>query len=806
MGGLLQYLPFMALGAAVLFCGAGLFAWRQARTFKTALHSQTLSASRLQARLESMESFLSSEPGTLFLWDSQGAVRVFADTAEKSGADDAGQFEAFCQNLTPASQQELAGALHTLREQGTPFAFPLFSQNARTLASRGKIIGAGIVLSISDVSEAFQEICILRDALKETIEERDFLRLAIDAIPYPCWRRGLDGRLNWVNQAYSRAVEAPSSRAATERGEELFDRRDLADAGKPGSIYRLRTVIAGQRRILDLFEVAIKQGTIGIAVDVTEIDDARNDVRRQLAAQRSSLNLLRTPVAIFSAAQQLEFFNQSFAELWNLPADWLVSEPDHGEVLEAMRQSRRLPEQADFPAWKKKQLANYTDLLDSQEEIWHLPNQLTLRVVTQARPQGGLFILYEDLTEMLTLKRSLNALSKVQMETLNSLQEGVAVFGVDGRISLINPSLLRIWNLTEADMENRPHIEDLLPLYQALVPGLENWEEIRTQITAMDDSNREMRQLRIHRADNSVLDCLVVPLPDGGVMLSFADVTGAAMMERLLRDRNEALETADRLKSEFITHISYQFRTPLNSIIGFAEILEHEYFGALNARQHEYSQGLLEASNHLLSLVNDVIDLATIEAGYMSLSRTTLDIRGLLLSVHELSRQRARESDMTLTLDCPENIGFIKADARRIKQVMFNLLSNAIRFSSPGDEIIIGANIGATKDGEDILQLWVRDKGVGIEHAYQQNMFNSFESRATNGKEQGAGIGLSLVRSLIDLHGGWVDVESAVNQGTKVICNLPFLVESQPEGQAPSPAPSQVLSQQWEIQANRARP
>ena len=802
IGGLLHYLPFMALAAAVLFCGVGLYAWRQAHARQAAQHNHMLAAGRLQARLESLEAFLASEPGTLFLWDSQGTLLVFANPGEKSGATDAGQFETFCQSLTHASQQELTAALHALREQGSHFAFPLFCQDGRTLASRGKIIGAGIALSISDVSEAFQEICILRDALSETIEERDFLRLAIDGIPYLCWRRGLDGRLIWVNQAYCRAVDAPSPHAAVERGEELFDRRELAAAGKPGSIHRLRAVIAGQRRILDLFEVPSDQGTIGIAVDVTEIDDARGDVRRQLAAQRSSLNLLRTPVAIFSASRHLEFFNQSFADLWKLPTDWLVSEPDHGEVLEAMRQSRRLPEQADFPAWKKKQLANYTDLLDSQEEIWQLPNQLTLRVVTQARPQGGLFILYEDLTEMLTLKRSLNALSKVQMETLNSLHEGVAVFGVDGRISLFNPSLLRIWNVNEADLENRPHIEDLLSLYQLLVPGLESWEEIRMLITAMDDSNRKMRQLRIHRADNSVLDCRVVPLPDGGVMLSFADVTGAAMMERLLRDRNEALETADRLKSEFITHISYQFRTPLNSIIGFAEILEQEYFGDLSARQHEYTQGLLEASHHLLTLVNDVIDLATIEAGYMSLSRTAIDIRGLLLSVHELSRQRARESDMTLTLDYPENIGFINADARRIKQVMFNLLSNAIRFSSPGDDIVIGANTGTAADGRDILQLWVRDKGVGIDHAYQQNMFKTFESRAASGKEQGAGIGLSLVRSLIGLHGGWVEVESAVNQGTKVICNLPFSVEAQSE----PPPPGPELSQQWAIQASRARP
>ncbi len=795
--GQLQIYLFVALLAAAMAGGVGLYAWRRMRTVQAIWQSQLLRASRLQGRLESLEAFLASDSGMLFVWDGGGSLRVFTDGAVHSATQAETLFATFLDTLTTVSQAEVSAAVKALHENGAAFAFPLFCTDQRTLACRGKPTGTSTILSVSDVSEAFQEICVLRDALTETLEERDFLRGAIDGIPYPSWRRDTNGRLEWVNKAYCRAVDAPSVESVVSRGDELFDRRELVAAGPPEQLHRLRTVIAGQRRILDLFEVINTKGAVGIAVDVTEIDDAQNEVRKQLAAQRSSLNLLNTPVAIFSADRNLEFFNQSFADLWNLPADWLSNTPDHSEVLEAMRASRRLPEQADFPAWKKKQLGYYSGLIDSQEEIWQLPNEKTLRVVTQARPQGGLFILYEDLTELLSLERSLNALSKVQLETLNSLQEGVAVFGIDGRLSLFNPSLLRIWKLTEADLESRPHIEELAHLYQALVPSLEGWDEMKAQISGMHAS-REMSLLRLHRMGNSVLDCVVMPLPDGGTMLSFADVTDSVQMERALRERNEALETTDRLKSEFITHISYQFRTPLNSVIGFAEILEHEFFGSLNERQHEYSQGLLEASHHLLTLVNDVIDLATIEAGHMALSRSQIDIRGLLLSVRELSRQRARESDMILSLDCPDDIGVFYADARRVKQVMFNLMSNAIRFSSAGDEITIGANFTAIADGREILQLWVRDKGAGIERAFQEDMFNAFESRPAKGKDQGAGIGLSLVRSLIGLHDGWVDVESELNRGTKVTCNLP---PYEPEaGEAPS------INPPLEIRAIRARP
>lgn len=765
-------MSFLALGVAVMISGTALYFWRQGQAATRHWRQQMLAATRLQSRLESMESLLESDTVTLFLWDADGVVRVYAGGEDVAGAKGEEMFAGFCENLTAASREQLLAALHALRETGAAFAFTIFCTDKRTLACRGKPAAAGTALSISDVSEAYSEIVSLRDALKETLEERDFLRHAINSIPYPAWRRDANYRLSWVNEAYCRAVDAASAQDAVHRGEELIDRKAMAESRQPNGSHRVCAVIAGQRRILDVFEDTAGNGTVGLAVDVTEIQEAQDELAGQRASQRAILNHLRSPVAIFSPDRNLEFFNQGFADLWNLPADWLAGSPHHGEVIEAMRESRRIPEQADFPAWKKKQLASYNELIDSQEEIWQLPNERTLRVVTQARPQGGLFVLYEDLTEMLTLERSLNALSKVQLETLNNLREGVAVFGVDGRMRLHNPWFLHILKINEAALPDHPHIDDLQHFYQALVPRLQGWDIIRSRITGAE-TGREMHTLRVQSKDDTVIECTIAPLPDGGILLTMADVTGSAQIERALRDRNDALETTDRLKSEFITHISYQFRTPLNSIIGFAEILEHEFFGAMNERQHEYSQGLLEASNQLLALVNDVIDLASIESGQMILTQEEVDIHGLLASVRELSRQRARECDLTLALVCPPDMGKIYADPRRIKQVMFNLISNAIKFSAAGEEIVIGAN-WRLQDEMHICQLWVRDNGAGIERNYQESMFKPFESRSHNGGEQGAGIGLSLVRSLIKLHDGWVDVESEPGHGARVICNLPL--------------------------------
>jgi len=256
---------------------------------------------------------------------------------------------------------------------------------------------------------------------------------------------------------------------------------------------------------------------------------------------------------------------------------------------------------------------------------------------------------------------------------------------------------------------------------------------------------------------------------DGGKADFFhLDVTDTARVERALRERNEALETAGRLKSEFIANVSYELRTPLNAIIGFAEILANQYFGALTPRQLDYSRGILDSSHRLLSLINDILDLATIEAGYMTLETHPVEIGGMLEAVMTFTRERARNQDLSLSLHCPEDVGTIEADERRLKQALFNLISNAIKFTPPGGAIRLEAE---RKNGELILS--VSDTGVGIPVADQERVFEKFERGHPQLYQSGAGLGLSLVKSLIELHGGRVTIESSPNKGTTVRCHLP---------------------------------
>src|SRR5207302_5453986 len=185
------------------------------------------------------------------------------------------------------------------------------------------------------------------------------------------------------------------------------------------------------------------------------------------------------------------------------------------------------------------------------------------------------------------------------------------------------------------------------------------------------------------------------------------------------RERNEALETAGRLKSEFIANVSYELRTPLNAIIGFAEILANQYFGTLSPRQLDYSRGILDSSHRLLSLINDILDLATIEAGYMALETGRVEVSAMLDAVMTLTRERARSQDLALTVTCAPGIGEIDADERRLKQALFNLVSNAIKFTPSGGSVRLDARLDpAIADGDVVFA--VSDTGVGIAAADQE--------------------------------------------------------------------------------------
>lgn len=604
------------------------------------------------------------------------------------------------------------------------------------------------------------------------------LAALLDAAPAPAWLRGADGALAYVNPAFVAAVGAASAEEARALGLDLLDGKTRAAAasaeGAAGQFHqRVRAVTKGQRRQMEVVEVAGPYGTAGIAIDVTAEEAARAEIRDAVAAHRRTLDQLTTAVAIFGADERLVFHNAAYERLFDLSPAFLDQRPAEGAILDDLRTRRKVPEQADFRAWRA-QLREAYRAIEPVNDWWHLPGGQMLRVVITPNAEGGVTYLFDDLSEHLALEGRYNSLIRIQGETLDGLAEAVAVFGSDGRLNLYNHAFLALWSLDARALGEKPHVDAVAAMCRPLHGETSAFARIRHAVTAIGP--REAVALRLERPDGRVLDGATQPLPDGGTMVTFRDVTDSVKMQRVLEERAEALEAADRLKNAFVGHVSYHLRTPLNTLMGYADMLREGLAGPLSERQRDYLEHMRLSSDLLRALIDDILDLATIDAGAMELDLTEIDVREAVCGVAEAVRDPVAEAGLKLAVSVDPDAGQFVADPRRVRQILFNLLSNAIAVSPAGGTVSLGA---ARREGA--LVFTVRDEGPGVPAEVADTLFDRFESRSAGPRHRGVGLGLAIVRSFMTLHGGSVTVAPAVRAadgtpagGTLATCIFPL--------------------------------
>lgn len=604
------------------------------------------------------------------------------------------------------------------------------------------------------------------------------LTTILQALPRPVWMRKLSGQIVWVNKTFAESMDLPQEDCIKD-GIEFSPRvgvstsRALAAKAVETGVTQQEdrhVVVAGMRRLYRVYEIpVIVEGCIvGLAVDQTEVEETTNELNRHLSAFEETLEQVGAPIAIFGSDQTLQFYNQAYQQLWQFQDPFLKAHPSYSDMLEDLRERRKLPEVVDFARYRRERLQMFTALIETQEEMWHLPDGTTIRHLAIPHPLGGLMFVTEDVTDKLALESSYNTLIAVQQETLDNLAEGIAVIGSDGRLKLSNPAFAQIWELDGEALAVNPHVNELMEQMRPLLSTDDDWNTARQAMVArlLDRSPRELEE--ITRADHSVVEHASVPLPDGNVLHSYLDVTARTRVEAALRATNRALAAADKLKSEFVANVSYQLRTPLSTIIGFAEILTNQYFGPLNDRQMDYAKTILEASRKLLALINTVLDLATIEAGRMLLSRRPVELKRLFSEAATMIASWAERQQLAVVIDCPDGLVQPEIDERRIQQVLFNLLTNAVQYTPPGGTITLSAS-----QSEGTTTITVADTGIGMTDGERERVFNKFERANPQARQPGVGLGLSLVKSLVELHGGRIELRSVVNEGTQVVFTLP---------------------------------
>ncbi|HEX8938287.1 MAG TPA: PAS-domain containing protein, partial [Sphingomicrobium sp.] len=529
-------------------------------------------------------------------------------------------------------------------------------------------------------------------------------------------------------------------------------------------------IIHGERRMLRVVNVPLSTGAVaGFAVDVQDLEDARTDLARHIDSQKELADRMTAGTAQFDADRLLSFFNRPFAVMTQLDADWLSEGPEFDRVIERMRDEQRLPETRDFPAWKEERRAWFTSADEVIEEEWMLANGDHIRVVAQPLPDGGLRLFLEDRTEQLRLASARDTLLRVRAATFDNLYEAISVFASDGRLYLWNRRFLEDWELDEEWLATHPRVDELVPAMARKLVNPTAAAQIR-EMVRQTTNERQSASGRISMTDGRHFQFAAVPLPDGNALFTMVDVTDSTRIEAALRERATALEEADRVKTDFVANMSYELRTPLTSIGGFAELLGGGYAGELTPKARDYVSAILESVERLSKLINDVLDLTTGDTRGVALEKERVDIAGLCRAAVETAKPRAAEKGQKLDVEISPSAGHVFGDARRLRESIEHVLQNAIAYTDRKGRISL------TADGDKKQAvIRIRDNGSGIGEEDLPRVFNRFDRVAEAGVrgEAALGLGLPLTRQFIEAHGGTVELESKKREGTVVILTIP---------------------------------
>ena len=628
-----------------------------------------------------------------------------------------------------------------------------------------------------DTSSAEGERAKLESRLRQTEGALDALTHLIEAAPFPMWYRGPDLKLGLVNRAFVDAVEGADAAEVIARGSELVDapgadsaRSSASTALESGKPYeRLQpATIRGERRMLRIVNVPLPTGAVaGFAIDVQELEDSRSEFARHLQSQRDLADRMTAGTAQFDPDRNLAFFNQPFAVMTQLDPEWLAEGPEFDRVLERMRDQNRLPETRDFPAWREERRGWFNSTDEVVEEEWMLAGGDHLRLVAQPLPDGGLRLFLEDRTEQVRLASARDTLLRVRAATFDNLFEAISVFASDGRLYLWNRRFSQVWDLDEEWLGKHPRIDELVAAITPKLAKPQTASKIREAVRHTTNE-RKPGEGRISMTDGRNFDFALVPLPDGNALLTMVDITDSTRIETALRERARALEEADRVKTDFVANVSYELRTPLTSIGGFAEMLAGGYAGKLQPPAREYVDAILESVARLARLIDHVLDLT--QAGGDTLEKEEVDLAALCHAAVETVRSTSVEKSQTLETAIGPSLGTVFGDPRRLRESIEHVLGNAIAYTDPGGTIVI-----AGEGSPEQAVITITDNGVGIADKELPQVFNQFHRIDEAGVrgEAALGLGLPLTRQFIEAHGGRVDLKSKKGKGTTVTLTIP---------------------------------
>ncbi len=588
----------------------------------------------------------------------------------------------------------------------------------------------------------------------------------MDSVPRPMWLRAPDLSIISVNRAYARIVGAADQVSAAVMGLELsigdygWEKGELARRVRRTGVEQTESmgiVVDGKRRLFQISEAPLADGWIaGWADEMTAVDALQSSLVAHMEAHQEVLEHLRAGVAVFDAERRLRFFNRAYARMWGLDVDWLSTNPLLPDILEILRSKRRLPEVTDFAEFRRRIERRFQSLLGSQEGLVHLPDGRCFREIAAPHPLGGLLFVWEDVTDRLALESSYNTLINVQRGVLDQLADGVAAFGTDGRVTVFNPVFQTLLGLENGALDAGVHITDLLSQIKEKFRPKAEWGGFQNQ-AVLGVTDRQASRHRLFAEDGHILDVAFAPLSDASVLMSVRDITDTYSVEKALLDRNAALEEASRLKTDFLANASYELRTPLTSISGFAELLALPHSGPLNDTQKDYLAGITEASATLALLIDSILEVSTGGEDLQRSDVAEIALGPLIESVAMVMRTQLANNGVELRIEYDpvrvQGPPTVQAEESRLRQLVYNLLSCAARHNRGSAEIVLTCSYSPDTIK---LSVWLRSDWQWLDRQLIENELN-----------------LTLIQRLSALHHGRMILQNRAETGVVLSCMLP---------------------------------
>jgi signal transduction histidine kinase len=546
-------------------------------------------------------------------------------------------------------------------------------------------------------------------------------------------------------------------------GEAFLAAQAAIDRSHPGSVRRIRA----NDQVIDIVSDPLADG--GWTMTVTDIGApvrAEGEARRRATLLDAILERIPHGICVYGADRRVSMFNRAYTEVM-AGAPLLL-----GDHLEAV--IRRRAEAGEFGPGRSEDIVRQQMAFDigrPQMRRRQRPNGMMIDVRTAPLPDGGHISVVTDITPLIQAEQEISRRAAEMSVMLGSIRHGIMLWGADRRLIATNHVAAELLGHPPGSLvpgKSRADLIDEMLARGAFGSGASaaSWAG---QLKHRDWKAPYVR--RFSTRTGRVLEGHSQPTPDGGSVSTFTDITDARNAETELRRAKQAAESANQAKSRFLATMSHELRTPLNAVIGFSDALLHEAARPSPQRVAEFARQINESGRHLLDLINIILDVARIEAGRFDMAADQVDVERLVLDGLRQTNPAAQAAEITLATDLHADLPMVRADERRLAQVVNHLLSNAVKFTGAGGVVTAAAGI----DGAGDLVISVTDTGIGIAESDIERAFEPFtqlDSTLTR-RFQGAGLGLYMSRALAEGHGGRLRLHSRPGEGTTAELRLP---------------------------------